>query len=95
MNSKLKQFIIGVTTATAMAYAAVCHANDITGADATFPYLIYAKRAEVCKAQTGVGMNYQSIGSGGGIRQITAKTVGFGASDMPLSRHSSCVPNRF
>ncbi|MDD5300615.1 MAG: phosphate ABC transporter substrate-binding protein PstS [Gallionella sp.] len=84
MNSKLKQLIIGITTATAMAYAAVSHANDITGAGATFPYPIYAKWAEAYKAQTGIGMNYQSIGSGGGIKQITAKTVDFGASDMPL-----------
>ena len=60
------------------------HAVDITGAGATFPYPIYAKWAEAYKAKTGVGMNYQSIGSGGGIAQIKAKTVDFGASDMPL-----------
>jgi len=59
-------------------------AADITGAGATFPYPIYAKWAEAYKAKTGVGMNYQSIGSGGGIKQIKAKTVDFGASDMPL-----------
>ncbi len=59
-------------------------AADITGAGATFPYPIYAKWAEAYKAKTGIGMNYQSIGSGGGIKQITAKTVDFGASDMPL-----------
>ena len=59
-------------------------AADITGAGATFPYPIYAKWAEAYKAKTGTGMNYQSIGSGGGIKQITAKTVDFGASDMPL-----------
>jgi phosphate transport system substrate-binding protein len=59
-------------------------AVDITGAGATFPFPIYAKWAEAYKAQTGVGMNYQSIGSGGGIAQIKAKTVDFGASDMPL-----------
>ncbi|HXX82976.1 MAG TPA: phosphate ABC transporter substrate-binding protein PstS [Casimicrobiaceae bacterium] len=59
-------------------------AADITGAGATFPYPIYAKWAEAYKAKTGVGMNYQSIGSGGGIAQIKAKTVDFGASDMPL-----------
>ena len=57
---------------------------DITGAGATFPYPIYAKWAEAYKAKSGVGMNYQSIGSGGGIKQIKAKTVDFGASDMPL-----------
>ena len=59
-------------------------AADITGAGATFPYPIYAKWAEAYKAKTGIGMNYQSIGSGGGIKQIKAKTVDFGASDMPL-----------
>ena len=84
MNSKLKQLIIGITAATAVAYAGVSQAANITGAGATFPYPIYAKWAEAYKAETGVGMNYQSIGSGGGIKQITAKTVDFGASDMPL-----------
>ncbi len=59
-------------------------AADITGAGATFPYPIYSKWAAAYKAQTGVGLNYQSIGSGGGIAQIKAKTVTFGASDMPL-----------
>jgi phosphate transport system substrate-binding protein len=59
-------------------------AADLTGAGATFPYPIYAKWAEAYKAATGIGLNYQSIGSGGGIRQIKAKTVDFGASDMPL-----------
>jgi phosphate transport system substrate-binding protein len=60
-------------------------AADITGAGATFPYPIYAKWAEAYKAATGNGLNYQSIGSGGGIKQIKARTVAFGASDMPLS----------
>ena len=64
--------------------AATAHAADITGAGATFPYPIYAKWAEAYKKATGVGMNYQSIGSGGGIAQIKAKTVDFGASDVPL-----------
>jgi phosphate transport system substrate-binding protein len=59
-------------------------ATDVTGAGATFPYPIYAKWADAYKKNTGTGMNYQSIGSGGGIKQITAKTVDFGASDMPL-----------
>jgi phosphate transport system substrate-binding protein len=66
------------------AIAVNVHAADITGAGATFPYPIYAKWAEAYKAKTGQGMNYQSIGSGGGIAQIKAKTVDFGASDMPL-----------
>jgi len=60
------------------------HAADITGAGATFPYPVYAKWAEAYKAKTGTGLNYQSIGSGGGIKQIKAKTVDFGASDKPL-----------
>jgi phosphate transport system substrate-binding protein len=60
-------------------------AADIAGAGATFPYPIYAKWAEAYKAQTGNSLNYQSIGSGGGIKQIKAKTVTFGASDMPLT----------
>ncbi|HEY1326853.1 MAG TPA: phosphate ABC transporter substrate-binding protein PstS [Casimicrobiaceae bacterium] len=64
--------------------AGSAQAVDITGAGATFPYPIYAKWAEAYKAKTGAGMNYQSIGSGGGIAQIKAKTVDFGASDMPL-----------
>ncbi|HEY4448640.1 MAG TPA: phosphate ABC transporter substrate-binding protein PstS [Steroidobacteraceae bacterium] len=59
-------------------------AADISGAGATFPYPIYSKWADAYKQQTGVGLNYQSIGSGGGIKQIKAKTVTFGASDMPL-----------
>jgi phosphate transport system substrate-binding protein len=59
-------------------------AADISGAGATFPYPIYAKWADAYKKETGTGLNYQSIGSGGGIKQIQAKTVTFGASDMPL-----------
>ena len=59
-------------------------AADISGAGATFPYPIYAKWADAYKKVSGNGLNYQSIGSGGGIKQITARTVTFGASDMPL-----------
>lgn len=59
-------------------------AADITGAGATFPYPIYAKWAEAYKAKTGIGLNYQSIGSSGGVKQIRAKTVDFGATDNPL-----------
>lgn len=61
------------------------NAADISGAGATFPYPIYAKWADAYKKETGNGLNYQSIGSGGGIKQIKAKTVTFGASDAPLS----------
>jgi phosphate transport system substrate-binding protein len=63
----------------------VAHAADISGAGATFPYPIYAKWADTYKKDTGNGLNYQSIGSGGGIKQIEAKTVTFGASDAPLT----------
>jgi phosphate transport system substrate-binding protein len=59
-------------------------AVDISGAGATFPYPIYAKWADAYRKETGVGLNYQSIGSGGGIKQIEAKTVTFGATDAPL-----------
>ena len=59
-------------------------AADITGAGATFPFPIYAKWAEAYKKETGTGLNYQSIGSSGGIRQINAKTVTFGATDAPV-----------
>src|SRR5213595_1141597 len=71
--------LIAVIAATHPALAV-----DITGAGATFPYPIYAKWAEAYKAKTGNNLNYQSIGSGGGIKQIQNKTVDFGASDMPL-----------
>jgi phosphate transport system substrate-binding protein len=60
-------------------------AADISGAGATFPYPVYAKWADAYKKETNIGLNYQSIGSGGGIKQIKAKTVTFGASDAPLS----------
>ncbi|HTK34354.1 MAG TPA: phosphate ABC transporter substrate-binding protein PstS [Caulobacteraceae bacterium] len=78
----LKKLIVAVAALLATGVAA--QAADITGAGATFPAPVYSKWAEAYKAQTGVGLNYQAIGSGGGIRQITAKTVEFGASDKPL-----------
>ncbi|MBC7414478.1 MAG: phosphate ABC transporter substrate-binding protein PstS [Herminiimonas sp.] len=82
---RLNRIFKSVTLAAvvAMAFSAV-HAADITGAGATFPYPIYAKWAESYKKASGNGLNYQSIGSGGGIKQIKAKTVDFGATDMPL-----------
>ena len=64
--------------------ALAVQAADITGAGATFPFPIYAKWAEAYKKETGTGLNYQSIGSSGGIRQIRAKTVTFGATDAPV-----------
>ncbi|MGD9885019.1 MAG: phosphate ABC transporter substrate-binding protein PstS [Reyranella sp.] len=75
---------LALTAATLALSSVVAHAADISGAGATFPYPIYAKWADAYKKETGVGMNYQSIGSGGGIKQIKAKTVTFGASDAPL-----------
>lgn len=78
----LKSLLASATLALATTSG---HAADITGAGATFPYPIFAKWAEEYKKATGVGLNYQSIGSSGGIRQIRAKTVTFGASDAPLS----------
>jgi len=70
--------------AISLVSGAAVDAADISGAGATFPYPIYAKWADTYKKETGNGLNYQSIGSGGGIKQIKAKTVTFGASDMPL-----------
>ena len=82
---RLQQLIHSGLLAIVCALPFSASAADITGAGATFPYPIYAKWAESYKKATGTGMNYQSIGSGGGIKQIKAKTVDFGASDMPLS----------
>jgi phosphate transport system substrate-binding protein len=64
--------------------ASAAFAADITGAGATFPFPVYSKWAEAYRKETGSGLNYQSIGSGGGIKQIQAKTVDFGATDAPL-----------
>jgi phosphate transport system substrate-binding protein len=83
-NMKLNISTRLLITAVAVCGTAAAIAADISGAGATFPYPIYAKWADAYKKLTGVGLNYQSIGSGGGIKQIKAKTVVFGASDMPL-----------
>ena len=72
--------IAGFLAASILPAAAV----EISGAGATFPYPVYAKWADTYKKETGIGLNYQSIGSGGGIKQIEAKTVTFGATDAPL-----------
>ncbi|MQT12655.1 phosphate ABC transporter substrate-binding protein PstS [Segnochrobactrum spirostomi] len=80
-RTRLAALIAG---SVALVAAGVAQAADISGAGATFPYPIYAKWAEAYKAKTGNGLNYQSIGSGGGIKQIKAGTVTFGASDAPL-----------
>ena len=78
---KLKSFVAAIGLS---AIAVASFAADITGAGATFPFPIYAKWAEAYKKETGTGLNYQSIGSSGGIRQIRAKTVAFGATDAPV-----------
>src|ERR1700724_503124 len=82
MKKMLK--ILAAAGALAAVSTMTAAAGDISGAGATFPYPIYAKWADAYKKATGNGLNYQSIGSGGGIKQIKARTVTFGASDMPL-----------
>ncbi len=76
--------VLVATVASVLSFGAV-HAQEITGAGATFPAPLYAKWASEYNKLTGVKVNYQSIGSGGGIKQIDSKTVDFGASDMPLT----------
>jgi phosphate transport system substrate-binding protein len=79
----LRRTLLAAAVAVVAASGAAS-AAEISGAGATFPYPIYAKWADAYKQKTGTAMNYQSIGSGGGIKQITSGTVDFGASDMPL-----------
>jgi phosphate transport system substrate-binding protein len=82
-----KRSLLNTVAAAALATMAMgtALAADITGAGATFPFPVYAKWAEAYKKETGIGLNYQSIGSSGGLRQIRAKTVAFGASDAPVA----------
>lgn len=80
----MKSFLKKALVIGAISVAPVAFAADMTGAGATFPYPMYAKWAEAYKAKTGSNLNYQSIGSSGGIKQIKAKTVDFGASDNPV-----------
>ena len=77
-------FIKAIVAAGLVAASTSAFAADITGAGATFPFPIYSKWADAYKKETGNGLNYQSIGSGAGIKQIQAKTVTFGATDAPL-----------
>ena len=77
----MKKILAIILTALSMTVSA----QTITGAGATFPYPIYSKWSELYNKETGIALNYQSIGSSGGIRQIDAKTVTFGASDAPVS----------
>ncbi|MCX7662138.1 MAG: phosphate ABC transporter substrate-binding protein PstS [Tepidimonas fonticaldi] len=80
----LKTVAAVAVASVTLGWGTAAMAADITGAGATFPFPIYAKWAEEYKKVTGTGLNYQSIGSSGGIRQIRAKTVAFGASDAPV-----------
>src|ERR671928_508 len=82
-SSSTSSFAIAAGLAVA-SLTTTASAADITGAGATFPFPVYSKWAEAYKKETGTGMNYQSIGSGGGIKQIQAKTVDFGATDAPM-----------
>jgi phosphate transport system substrate-binding protein len=85
-NKLTNHLLVGAAflAAGSIGSASADQVTEIAGAGATFPYPVYAKWADAYKKETGVGLNYQSIGSGGGIKQIKAKTVTFGASDMPL-----------
>ena len=78
LRSAAAGFALTVISATSMA-------QDVTGAGATFPAPLYAKWADAYNKATNVRINYQSVGSGAGLRQIRGKTVDFGASDMPLT----------
>ena len=78
------KFLKAIVAAGLMAASTSAFAADITGAGATFPFPVYSKWADAYKKETGNGLNYQSIGSGAGIKQIQAKTVTFGATDAPL-----------
>jgi phosphate transport system substrate-binding protein len=82
----MKQFAIKLVLASATGFMglSMAFAQDVTGAGATFPAPLYAKWASEYNKSTGIKINYQSVGSGAGLRQIEAKTVDFGASDMPL-----------
>ncbi|MBH1957565.1 MAG: phosphate ABC transporter substrate-binding protein PstS [Burkholderiales bacterium] len=84
MNSTLKASLTVTMGAALMSFATLSAAQDVTGAGASFPAPLYAKWASDYNKATGVKINYQSVGSGAGLRQIEAKTVDFGASDAPL-----------
>lgn len=84
MNFSFDRAVFAVLATTSLSFAGAVNAQEITGAGASFPAPIYSKWASDYNKATGVKVNYQSIGSGGGIKQIDAKTVDFGASDMPL-----------
>ena len=83
MKTSFKITVISMVSVASLAYANLAGAQEITGAGATFPAPLYAKWAADYNKATGVRINYQSVGSGAGIKQIDSKTVDFGASDMP------------
>src|SRR3990172_1539114 len=87
MGMTLRQVVIAVLAVTAGAAAVPAAAQGLTlnGAGATFPFPLYSKWSQVYAAEKGVQINYQSIGSGGGIRQFIARTVDFGATDGPMT----------
>ncbi|MEA5098115.1 MAG: phosphate ABC transporter substrate-binding protein PstS [Burkholderiaceae bacterium] len=84
LKSLGKVLLLGLATSALLAACSEQKVTSITGAGATFPYPIYSKWADTYQKSSGVSLNYQSVGSGAGIKQIKAKTVDFGASDMPL-----------
>ncbi|MFZ0450755.1 MAG: phosphate ABC transporter substrate-binding protein PstS [Desulfatiglandaceae bacterium] len=81
---RMMAIIMGMTLLFTVPSGYAAELKSISGAGATFPYPVYSKWADVYNRETGIRFNYQSIGSGGGIKQIKAKTVDFGASDAPL-----------
>ncbi len=83
--SSINRLLANIGLSTALLSACIVHAGDITGAGATFPAPIYIKWAEAYGIGNNTGLNYQSIGSGGGVKQIKAKIVDFGASDAPMN----------
>src|SRR5450830_2101447 len=85
MKTSFKIALVSVASLASLSYATVASAQEITGAGAIFPAPLYAKWASDYNKATGVKVNYQSVGSGAGIKQIDSKTVDFGASDMPLT----------
>ena len=85
MKMTFKQALLGLAATALMGGTSIASAQNVTGAGASFPAPVYAKWASDYNKATGIKINYQSVGSGAGIRQIDAKTVDFGASDMPLS----------
>ncbi len=85
MRIAFKLPLLSLAVVSALGVAGAAYAQEITGAGASFPAPIYSKWASEYNKATGVKVNYQSIGSGGGIKQIDSKTVDFGASDMPLT----------